>query len=87
MEGGSAVLRLDGVACQCHWPTRWSSVVAWSSQQLVRDHLVTGRILAQRCEFSVSKDTVQVQVLPGLVCAVKLIAKLLQRHPLNRLRA
>ena len=55
-----------------------------SAQQLVRDHLVTVGILAQRRKFAVSKDAIQIQGLPGLVCPVKLIAKLLQRHPLHR---
>jgi hypothetical protein len=49
------------------------------------DHLVTVGILAQHRKLAVSKDAVQVQGLPGLVCPVELIPELLQRHPLNRL--
>jgi len=63
----------------------WKSALTRSAQQLVRDHLVTVRILAQRRELVVSKNAVQIQCLPGLPCPVELMSKLLQRHALNRL--
>jgi hypothetical protein len=49
-----------------------------SAQQLVCDHLVTVRILAQRPELAVSQNAVQIQALPGLACPVELITQLLQ---------
>jgi hypothetical protein len=59
--------------------------VARSPQQLLRDQLMTVRVLAQLWEVAVGKNADQIQGLSGRICPVELIAELLQRHPLHRL--
>jgi hypothetical protein len=48
------------------WETKLKSALTWAAQQLVRDHLLTVRILARRRQLAVSKNAVQIPGLPGL---------------------
>jgi hypothetical protein len=67
-------------------PVPWRSAVVRSPQQLVQYQVVTAGVHAQCREFGFLEHVIQIgEFVPSRARPVKLIAELLQRHPLHRL--